>query len=71
MANDPYLEIINTRDNYIRQLALDSANPLPDYSVGGQSVSRVAWRDSLYRQINELNRLASIMQPVEFRTQVY
>lgn len=71
MANDPFINIINTRDNLIQALLLDSQNPTPSYSVGGQQVSRTEWRESLNKQIHELNRLASIFQPVEFRTQVY
>jgi len=71
MATTPYLDVINQRNNLIQALLLDSQNPNPDYSVGGQSVSRTAWRESLLKQINGLNNLASVLNPVEFRTQVY
>lgn len=71
MATSPYLEVINQRNNLIQALLLDSQNPTPDYSVGGQSVSRTVWRESLLKQINGLNSLASVLNPVEFRTQVY
>lgn len=71
MATTPYLDVVNQRNNLIQALLLDSQNPNPDYSVGGQSVSRTAWRESLLKQINGLNNLMSVLNPVEFRTQVY
>lgn len=66
-----YQNIISIRDNLINALLQDSLNPTPSYSVGGQTVSRSEWRESLNRQITEMNRLASILNPVEYRTQVY
>ena len=71
MATSIYLDVVNQRDNLVKALLLDSQNPNPDYSVGGQQVSRTAWRESLLKQINGLNNLMSVLNPVEFRTQVY
>ena len=71
MATTPYLDVVNQRNNLIQALLLDSQNPNPDYSVGGQQVSRTAWRESLLKQINGLNNLMSVLNPIEFRTQVY
>ena len=63
--------IIQTRDNLQQALLTDSLNPAPSYSVGGQSVNRESWRESLLKQIMELNKLASMVQPTEYRTQIY
>lgn len=59
------------RDNLVAALTADSANPQPDYSVGGQSVQRQAWREGLLRQIGELNKMISRLSPTEIRGQVY
>jgi hypothetical protein len=66
-----YEQTLEIRNNLTNALLQDSLNPSPDYSVGGQSVSRVAWRESLMRQINELNKLLSIYNPIEYRNQIY
>lgn len=59
------------RDNLLAALTADSANPQPDYSVGGQSVQRMAWREGLLRQVGELNKMIARLSPVEIRGQVY
>lgn len=66
-----YENVQSIRNNLINALLQDSLNPTPSYSVGGQSVSRSEWRESLNRQITEMNRLMSILLPTEYRTQVY
>jgi hypothetical protein len=59
------------RGNLLQALSTDALNPQPSYSVGGQSVSRTEWRESLLRQIGDLNKMAGILQPAEVRSQIY
>lgn len=66
-----YQQVITTRNNLINILLEDSLNPSPSYSVGSQSVDRNSWRESLNSQIVALNKLASTLNPVEFRQQIY
>lgn len=71
MPQQVYYDVQNTRNGYIAALLADSANPQPSYSVGGQAVSRTEWRESLTRQVNEMNKLLSILNPQEIRSQIY
>lgn len=48
------------KSNYLSALAADSASPGKDYSIDGQSVSRAAWRESLFSKIKEINELMAI-----------
>jgi len=64
-------DLKSIRDNYIAALKADSLNPLPDYSLDGESVSRDAWRSSLLQKIHDLNRLIAAEEPFEIRTHVY
>ena len=46
------------------------ANPLPDYSIGGQSVSRDQYYKMLLQQMKDLNELIALESaPFELRTQ--
>lgn len=65
------LNLQTQRDNLMAKLLADSANPQPDYSVGGQSVQRQAWREGLLRQIGEINKMLARLQPTEIRGQIY
>lgn len=47
------------RDGLVDALVSDSANPKPDYTIGNQTVSRQAWRESLLKQIQEYEALIS------------
>lgn len=48
---------------YATQLALDSANPQPSYTLDGKSVSRNEWREGLQRMINELQKTVNGLNP--------
>jgi hypothetical protein len=60
--------IKSQRSNLLLVLLEDSKNPIPSYSVGGQSVDRVAWRKAILDQIDGLNRLLRVYQPIEIRS---
>lgn len=64
------LALNEQRGNLIEALRLDSLSPQPSYSVGGQSVSRSEWRESLLRQVGELNKMSALLQPMECRAQI-
>lgn len=64
------IDLQSQRDNLMSALLADSANPQPDYSVGGQSVQRQAWREGLLRQITEINKMLARLSPTEIRGQV-
>lgn len=68
---DDIAAIATQRTNIMNALTVDSISPQPSYSVGGQSVSRSEWRESLLRQVQELNKLSQILNPVEIRAQIY
>jgi len=68
---DDIAAIATQRTNLMSALTADSISPQPSYSVGGQSVSRSEWRESLLRQVQELNRLSQALSPQEIRSQIY
>lgn len=68
---DDIAAIATQRTNLMSALTADSISPQPSYSVGGQSVSRSEWRESLLRQVQELNRLSQVLSPQEIRSQIY
>lgn len=47
--------LITARDNLAAELATNSANPKPTYSVAGRSVSWSSYRSDLIDQIERLN----------------
>lgn len=65
---DQINNIQEQRNNLLRALLEDSKNPLPSYSVGGQSVDRVAWRKAILEQIEGLTKLLKAYQPIEIRS---
>lgn len=69
--SDDIAALQTQRSNLLSALTADSVNPQPSYSVGGQSVSRAEWRESLLRQVGELNKMAQILNPQEIRSQIY
>ena len=69
--SDDIAALQTQRGNLLSALTADSVNPQPSYSVGGQSVSRSEWRESLLRQVSELNKMAQILNPQEIRSQIY
>jgi hypothetical protein len=68
---DDLASVYAQRSNLLAALAADSLSPQPSYSVGGQSVSRSEWRESLLRQVGELNRMSQSLSPQEIRAQIY
>jgi hypothetical protein len=67
-----YAEILENikqqQANILAALLEDSKNPLPSYSVGGQSVDRVAWRKAMLEQLEGLNKLMRSYCPQEIRS---
>jgi len=61
--------LTTAKAGYLAALAADSANPKPDYSIDGQTVSRAQWREGLLRQTKELNTLIQMEDPYELRGQ--
>lgn len=59
------LESIQTL--YLDALADDAINPKPDYSIDGQTVSRSAWRDSMWKKIEDIQKLLQYAEPYELR----
>ena len=55
-------------DGWMNALVADSVNPQPDYSLEGRSVSRVAWRDALQRNIDNNLALLGKFEPYEFNS---
>ena len=56
------------RANINAKLLEDSLNPVPSYSVGGQSVNRTEWRKSLLDQMKGINEQLIALQPTEIRS---
>lgn len=59
--------IESAREALVNALADDAVNPKPDYSIDGQTVSRVAWRKSLTDTIEGLGKAAQAIEPFELR----
>ena len=57
-----------TRDGYLTALANDALNPQADYSLEGQSVSRVNWRTSLLQNLEQVEDLLLKYEPYNFNT---
>ena len=72
MASKSLSELIavyeQQRSDLMDALTKDAKNPVPDYSVGGQSVSRTQWRQSLLDQIEGIDRALKRYRPVEIRS---
>ena len=63
-------QLEDTRDGYLAALLADSLNPRVDYSIDGQSVSRAAWRASMFRAVTETQQLINMVQPFEIMSQM-
>lgn len=59
------------RDNIAAKLAEISANPKPNYSVDGQSVSHGDFFAMLMRQMAEANAAIASGTPFEIVTEIY
>ena len=65
-------DLTTARDNLAAELATESANPRPDYSVSGRSVSWSQFRKSLVAEIAELNlQIINAQGAVEISTSAY
>lgn len=65
-ADEVILSLKTQRDGILNALASDAVNPQPNYSVDGQSVDRVGWRNSMMNQLKELNIMLSQYELTEF-----
>jgi hypothetical protein len=63
--------LLTRRSNVIAELAAIDASAnggKPSYSIDGQQVDHVAYRQSLYDELRELNRQISVLQgPFEYQ----
>lgn len=60
-------DLESVQQDYLDALADDALNPSADYSLDGQTVSRTAWRDSLWKKIEDIQKLLQFAQPFELR----
>lgn len=67
MPTDTEIAQLKTaRGTLVTALVTATASPKPSYSVDGQSVSHDQYRDSLIRQIKELDELINLVEgPIE------
>jgi len=67
MANDlANLQLI--KSNILARLVDLSANPKPNYSIEGKSVSWGSYFESLTKQLTTINELLQSEQPFEYRS---
>jgi hypothetical protein len=59
-------QLLQRKENILAELA--AFPPGPDYSVGGQSIQKVAHRKALLDELQQLNQLIVQEQPFEIRT---
>lgn len=65
-------DLTTARDNLASELATESANPRPDYSVAGRSISWSTYREGLISQIKDLTQQILVAQGgVEIQTTAY
>ena len=64
-------DLVTTRDQVAANLAEITANPKPNYSIDGQSVSWQSLFDSYISQLEQLNRHLAAAEPFEVRSQGY
>lgn len=62
--------LVTARDNLAAALASATANPCPNYSIDGQTVSFADYIDSLNRQIDTINAKIAAGTPFEFTTTI-
>lgn len=66
-----YQENLETaRDNLAAALVEATANPKPNYTVDGQSVSWGDYLDSLQKSLDGINAKIAAGEPFEFTTQI-
>lgn len=65
---DPVTQLIAIRDGYLTALAVDALNPKFDYNIDGQAVTRSSWRESLFKELANINQLINMYQPYEIQT---
>lgn len=63
--------LVTIRDNIAASLASISANPKPNYSVDGQTVSHADFFAMLMNQLKAANAAISAGTPFEIETQAY
>lgn len=72
MATKSLAELIaayeKQRSDLMDALTKDALNPVPDYSVGGQSVSQGQWRKDILDQIEGIDRALKRFRPIEIRS---
>jgi hypothetical protein len=49
--------------NWSAALVADSSSPQPSYALDGKAVSRSEWRESLFKQILEANKMINMVNP--------
>lgn len=56
-------DLILARDQIAANIAAESANPKPSYSIDGESVDWNGWAQAQTERINQLNRTINAMNP--------
>lgn len=63
------------RDGYEKDLLADAGDgdggTQPDYNLDGQSVTRDAWREGLWKKIREIDEQLTALEPFEFGSVVW
>lgn len=65
---DAITQLVQIRDGYLQALIDDAANPVPTHTIDGVTVSATEWRESLIKQIGNINMLISAFNPQEVRS---
>lgn len=65
MTDVQYIESI--RSQWLAALDADAANPKPDYSIDGQTVSRSQWRSAMLEGITRLGNIQQLLEPFELK----
>lgn len=59
-------DLTEIRDNLIAAIKDATANPKPNYSIDGQSVSWGTFLDSLMARLKDIDEQIAAQEPVEF-----
>lgn len=54
-------------EGWAAALAADAANPKPDYSIDGQTISRAQYRATLMKLIQDAIKTIQLLEPFELR----
>jgi hypothetical protein len=61
-------QLVQLRQNYLNALLVDSISPPPSHNINGVQVSAKEWRESLIKEIANINNLITAFSPTEIIT---